>query len=118
MPDTPPPEQPTPDGPTRVRVDLGRRAYDIEIGEGTLASAAGFITERCDTSHVVVVTDTNVDPLHADKLADQLTDESLEAHVMVIDAGEPSKSPEVAQDLWETMLEEGVDRDSVVLAVG
>ncbi len=104
--------------PTTVRVELAERSYDIEIGEGNLSGIASFLQARRAAEHVVVVTDSNVDPLHADKLADRLTEESLEAHVLVIDAGETSKSPEVAQDLWETMLQEGVDRQSIVLAVG
>ncbi|MEM9187340.1 MAG: 3-dehydroquinate synthase [Planctomycetota bacterium] len=101
-----------------VRVKLGDRAYDIEIGRGNLAGVAAFLKARRDVAHAVVVTDANVDPLHGDRAADLLTEEQIEAHVLVIDAGEGSKAPEVAHDLWETMLEEGVDRGSVVLAVG
>ena len=107
-----------PDSPSIVSVNLADRSYEIEIGDGNLEHVADFVQQRRPTSHVVVVTDTNVDPLHADKLADRLTEDSIEAHVLVVDAGERSKSPEVAQDLWETMLQEGVDRDSVVMAVG
>lgn len=101
-----------------VRVNLAERGYDIEIGQGNFLDAGGFLVERSKATHVVLVTDTNVDPLHADRLADRLTDLDLEVHLMVIDAGESSKSVDVAFELWETMLEEGVDRKSIVLAVG
>jgi len=101
-----------------IRVELAERSYDIEIGEGNLADVVAFVQARRPTSHVVVISDTNVDPLYADKLADRFTDEQHEAHVFVVDAGEASKAPEVAQELWETMLGEGVDRQSTVIAVG
>lgn len=101
-----------------VRVNLADRGYDIHIGQGLLADAGAFIAQRNNTSHVVVITDDNVDGLHADRVADQLVEAGLEVNVMVIDAGERSKDVEVAAELWETMLAEGTDRKSAVLAVG
>ncbi len=101
-----------------MRVDLAERAYDIQIGSGNLAGIAPFLRERSQSSHAVVITDTNVDGLYADNLADQLADDEWDVHVLVADAGEASKSTEVAESLWETMLEEGVDRSSIVVAVG
>ncbi len=101
-----------------IRVDLGERAYDIEIGAGNSVGLAGFIEGRRPTEHVVVVTDSNVAELHADALSDRLTDEGVEVLLLEVDAGEPSKNADVAIELWERMLEEGVDRQSVVLAIG
>ena len=53
-----------------VRVELEDRSYDIQIGQGNLAEIVDFVQERRPTSHVVVITDTNVDPLYGDKVAD------------------------------------------------
>ena len=101
-----------------LRVELSDRSYDIAIGSGIRSSLYEFLSERTQATHALVVTDTNVDELYADALADQLTDEGMEVHLLVVDAGESSKCPEVAIDLWETMLAEGTDRQSVVIAVG
>ena len=101
-----------------VHVSLAERSYDIAIGSGNFLEIGPFLAERGDPSHLVVVTDTNVDPLHADRLADRLIEQGTEVHMMVIDAGETSKAVDVAAELWEIMLEEGVDRQSAVLAVG
>jgi 3-dehydroquinate synthase len=38
--------------------------------------------------------------------------------VLVVEAGEVSKAPDVATDLWEQMLEQGADRQTVVIALG
>lgn len=104
--------------PRTLRVDLKERAYDIAIGSGTLAGCPDFLAERSNSSHVVIVTDSNVDELYADAVGDRFTESGMEVQVMVIDAGESSKNADVAIDLWETMLAEGADRGSVVVAVG
>lgn len=101
-----------------LRVELSDRSYDIAVGSGTLAGCYNFLRDRCATEHVVVITDTNVDELYADRLADQLSEAGLEVHMMVVDPGEESKCAEVAMELWETMLAEGSDRESAVVAVG
>ncbi len=101
-----------------MRVELAERSYDIEIGSGNLPGLATFMRERSRSSHAVIITDTHVDTLYADGLGDQLADDDWEVHLLVVEAGERSKLPEVACDLWETMLEEGADRQSAVVAVG
>lgn len=101
-----------------VRVALADRSYDIRIGAGLLAEVTDFVSDRGGARHVAVVTDTNVDELYADALADQFIEAGVEAHVLIVDAGETSKSTEVIADLWQTMLDEGCDRQTVVIAVG
>jgi len=101
-----------------TRVNLADRSYDIQIGSGNLGNLSPFLKERCRSNHAVIITDTQVDAIYADKLGDQLAEHHWEVHVLVVDAGELSKSPQVAADLWETMLDEGTDRQSIVVAVG
>lgn len=101
-----------------VHVDLGPRSYDIEIGSGNLPGVARFCDAEKEGAHAVVVTDTNVDSLYADHVADILAERGCEVDVMVVEAGEPSKSTDVVVELWETMLDEGADRQTVVVAVG
>lgn len=101
-----------------TRVNLAERSYEIQIGSGNLDGLSQFLHERSKSNHVVIITDTNVDGLYADQIGDQLAADQWEVHVLVAEAGEASKCSEVATDLWETMLNEGTDRQSIVLAVG
>jgi 3-dehydroquinate synthase len=101
-----------------VRVDLGERSYDIDVGSGNLDKAADFLLGRKSFTHAILVTDENVDPLYADPLGDRLIDRDVHVNVMVLDPGETSKSVDVAAEFWEAMLAEGADRQSVVIAVG
>lgn len=101
-----------------VRVALAERSYDIEIASGHLANLGAFLQSRSDTDHAVIITDSTVDELYADAAGDLLVEDGWEVHVLVADPGETSKSIDVADDLWNALLAEGADRQSVVVAIG
>ena len=101
-----------------VRVNLAERSYDIEIGAGNLADAGRFLKERGKVSQAIIFTDTNVQELHAVKVAESLVGQSIDVAMVDVAAGEKSKAVEVAAKLWEGMLELGADRKTVVVAVG
>jgi 3-dehydroquinate synthase len=101
-----------------VRVALAERSYDIEIGSGTLGDLPNFLRARSDSDHAVIITDDIVDQLYADAAGDRLADDGWEVDVLVVDAGEISKSIDAADDLWNAMLAEGADRKSAVVAIG
>ncbi|QDT76110.1 3-dehydroquinate synthase [Lacipirellula limnantheis] len=101
-----------------VRVALAERSYDIEIGSGTLAGMPEFLRARTKSDHAILVTDSNVDDLYADAAGDQLVGEGWEVDLFAIEAGEPSKSVDAADELWNAMLNEGADRESIVVAIG
>jgi 3-dehydroquinate synthase len=101
-----------------VHVNLGARSYDIEIGSGNLLSAARLCQAERDDAHTVIISDTNVDPLYAEPLADALVELGSEVDMLAVDAGEPSKAPDVACELWEQLLDQGADRQTVIVALG
>jgi len=101
-----------------VHVNLGSRSYDIAIGSGNLVQAALLCDAEQDDAHAVVVTDSNVDGLYTETVTEPLAELGCEVDILVIEAGEQSKSSDVAAELWERMLEEGADRKSVVVALG
>src|SRR5262245_7304726 len=101
-----------------VHVDLGPRSYDIEIGSGNLSDAARLCALDPDDAHAVIITDEHVDALYTDPVAAALEEQGAEVGVLVVEAGEPSKSSDVAAELWERMLDEGSDRKTVVVALG
>ncbi|MCE5269400.1 MAG: 3-dehydroquinate synthase [Planctomycetaceae bacterium] len=101
-----------------VRVNLADRSYDIEIDAGNLADAGRFLTERARVTHVALITDEHVHRPYAMQVAESLGERDIEVDVIVVTPGEESKSLDVAAGLWQGMFDLGVDRRSVVVAVG
>ncbi|MDA7979863.1 MAG: 3-dehydroquinate synthase [Pirellulales bacterium] len=100
-----------------VPVSLGAASYEIRIAPTSLGSIAECADWWKGSSQAVIITDANVEVPYARQVAEALA-EDLEVHLLVVDPGEPSKSTATAVALWECLLETGIDRKTVVLAVG
>ena len=98
-----------------VHVDLAERAYDIIVGKGIDVGAA---IPADEVSRVLLVTDTNVDPLYAARWEQGLATAGLRTAKAVVPAGESSKSLDRARFLYDQALSAGLDRKSLVLALG
>jgi 3-dehydroquinate synthase len=101
-----------------VRVELAERSYDIRIGDGNLPDAGSFLLEQGRATHAVVLTDSNVEDPHGHAVAESLSAQEINVDMIVVEPGEPTKSVEAAATLWDTILDMGADRRSVVVAVG
>lgn len=101
-----------------VHVNLGPRSYDIEIGTGNLARLARLTDEWASLSHAVIITDANLQATHAQSAAQSFSDFGVDVDLLVVDAGEPSKSTDTVDALWNQLLDVGADRKSVIVAVG
>jgi 3-dehydroquinate synthase len=101
-----------------IAVALGERSYEIEIGTGNLPRLGSFITQRLRLSQAVIITDENVHRPHAEPAAQSLAQTSVKVHLLVVEPGEKTKCAEVADTLWQKMLELGADRKTAVVAVG
>lgn len=101
-----------------VRVELAERSYDIEIGSGNLDRIGQLVTAGEEVSHAVVITDENVEKPHATAVGESLAGESVSVDLMVVEPGEPTKSIEAATELWNTLLELGADRATMIVAAG
>jgi 3-dehydroquinate synthase len=103
---------------SRVKVKLGQRSYDIDIGEGTLSSVGRVLRSLGGGTRVAVVTDSNVGPLYGGTVAGSLKSAALPHRVFTVPAGERSKSVEQTQTLWDAFVSFDMDRDSAVVALG
>jgi 3-dehydroquinate synthase len=99
-------------------VELGRRSYDIAIGSDMLCPAMQELGQQLGMTHAVVVTDDNVRTPHAMSVAESLSDSGVRVDLMVVPAGETSKSVQTAELLWNRLLQANADRKTVVVAVG
>ncbi|HEX6830081.1 MAG TPA: 3-dehydroquinate synthase [Methyloceanibacter sp.] len=99
-----------------IRVELGTRSYDIIIGEHLLDAAGGFIASTLPGARSAVVSDANVAALYLPRLKASLG--GLFLGDVVVAPGEQSKSFPVLAEVCERLLELGVERGDVVIALG
>lgn len=105
----------------RERVNVAERPYDIVIGPAVLARTGAFLQKLGvkATSKHLLVTDANVERAgHLAKVTRSLQESGYAFDVYVIPPGEESKSLRQLQDAYDAAYRAGLDRRSVVLALG
>jgi len=107
-----------PHGATRIPVELGPRSYDILAGTGLFENSGVLVKPLLRRPHCVVVTDANVAPLYLETVSESLTAAGITARALIVPAGEGSKSFTQLEGLLDGMLASGLDRKSMVLALG
>ena len=102
----------------KVRVDLGDRAYDIIVGQGLIADAAAHIAPLLKRNRVAVVTDENVASRHLDALEKSLAAKNISSTPFILPPGEKTKNFDELQRLIGGLLDAGVERGDLVIALG
>jgi 3-dehydroquinate synthase len=101
-----------------IRVELGPRSYEIEIGTGNLRQLGSFVLQRAKVTHAVVIADENVAQTHAVSAVESLHDSGVRVDLVKVESGESSKSVAMADVLWRALAQTGADRKTLVVAVG
>jgi 3-dehydroquinate synthase len=102
-----------------IHVELGTRSYDVKVGN-SLLNKVGAEARRLfpNLKKVVVVTDSNVAPLYSKEVLESLTEEGISSELITVPAGEASKSMSRAQEVCSGFTRAGLDRKSLVIALG
>lgn len=104
--------------PTKVRVELGTRSYDILIGADLLARSGALIAPFTKQSRVFVLSDETVWALHGDRLKAGLSSGGLTGLEKVLPAGESTKNWALLGETLDWLLDQGAGRDDVLIAFG
>ncbi|HEX2601971.1 MAG TPA: 3-dehydroquinate synthase [Gemmatimonadaceae bacterium] len=86
------------------------------MASGALEGVADLIAVAAPAHRYAIITDSNVRPLYADKVAAQL--EKSGSDILIVPAGESSKTRDTWARLTDQMLARGFGRDSAVIALG
>lgn len=95
----------------KLTVNLGPRSYDVILKRGCLQNAYQFIHLG---RKVAVITDEGVPPQYAQLLADQCR----ECRILTVKQGEGHKNLQALTTLLQQMLDFGMGRTDLVIAVG
>ena len=101
-----------------VEVPLGKRAYEVRIGEGLIEGAGEEIAPLLARPRVAVLTDENVAALHLEALRAGLAAGGIESVALALPPGEATKGWEQFSRAVEWLLEQKVERRDVVVALG
>jgi 3-dehydroquinate synthase len=98
-----------------ITVELGERSYPIFIGGGLLGG--GFdLSAHVRGPDCLVVTNETVEPLYLAALSANLAGKQLRA--ISLPDGEAYKTLETVEDILDTLVENGANRDTTVVALG
>ncbi len=101
-----------------VPVALGARSYDIHVGAGLLVEAEEHISPVLRQKRAVIVTDANVAKLHLAKLEAALDRAGVKRDTIVLPPGEHTKDFSFLQKLLNDLLDLGVERRTMLIALG
>ena len=92
-------------------------AYEVVVGRGLLAQAGERIAPLA-RGRTVIVTDETVAAIHAAALTASLSAAGVKSEIVAVPAGEASKSFAELERVLDRLLEIGLDRKDVVVALG
>ena len=108
---------PLPSETQTVEIALDERSYPILIGAGVLDHAASFDRAGAGSS-ALVVSNTTVAPLYAERLVQALQSRHASVRVLALPDGEQYKTWETLNQIFDELLAHGADRKTVLYALG
>ena len=93
-------------------------AYDVLIQNNSLKDIGRIIHKRWPGRQCFLVTDPNVDQFHSELVLSSLQAHHLPASRALIGLGEEIKNLRTVEQLYAEFLNAGLDRDSLILALG
>ena len=106
----------------RVSVNLAERSYDILVTTGSLVCPDEWMpwstAQMSRVSSVLLVTDRNLETTHARTIQSYFKRNQMDVHCVAMQPGEPTKSLESAQYLYDQLAQIAADRRTLVCAVG
>src|SRR5205085_1185030 len=102
----------------RIPVTVRPRSYDVVLDRGLLARAGECISTLVGNRRVFVITVSPVRRHWAKTLLAGLSKSGIEAEVLLMPDGEPSKRLATLEGLAEKLVKQGADRSATLIAFG
>ena len=102
---------------TTVHIDLGERSYGIAIDAALLGDSATYAALP-HASSALIVTNTTVAPLYAERLRVALAGRYAQIHEVHLPDGEEHKTWQTLNLIFDALLTHGCDRKTVLYALG
>lgn len=101
-----------------MTIQASTHTYPVWVGQGILSSISETVhTVKPDCNKIMIITDQNVEKLYGENMKHTLSADH-QVHLFAVPSGEGSKSFSHYYDVMTAMLEAGLDRNSLVIALG
>lgn len=101
-----------------LSVQLPNHQYDIIVKRGALNHCGQWVQSLWQTQKIAIITDTNVAPLYAQKVKQLLEAVGFTVHILIVPAGEASKSLAQASQLYDDLADAEFTRTDGIIALG
>ena len=101
-----------------VQVDLGDRSYPILIESGSLPDIGDAIRKCYPGKNIALISDIAVADLYGETVLNSISDQGYKVQLYTFPTGEPSKSYGQLIRLHTALLESGLKRDGLIVALG
>lgn len=101
-----------------IEVELREGSYPIYVGSGILQEAGRLCAEGRSGDRAVVISSASVAALYLPPVVDSLKRAGYRSLEIVVPDGEGQKTLQVAEGIYGRMIEDGLGRDCVVVALG
>ncbi len=104
--------------PDTFYVPMGERGNAVLLGAGLLDSLGPVLSARGLRGTVALISDSNVIEHHGERVFRSLALSGFEVRPVRVPAGEESKTLEMAGGLYEQLVQGGLERSGVIVALG
>lgn len=103
--------------PITIPIELADRAYTIHVGSNLFEHAANYLAPLSKKRGITIVSDENVFATQGARFIAGLGDQ-LSHKTLILPAGEETKSFAQCQKLLNELLDLGLERDDMIVALG
>lgn len=101
-----------------LRIDLGKRSYDILVGSGLLDKAGKYVADACKGKSAAIITNERIGNLYAGWVVSNLESAGIRASVTTVPAGERYKTLRTVARIYEKFVDQKLDRGGIVIGLG
>lgn len=102
----------------KLRIDLADRSYDILIGRNFLSSLGDHLAHLKSIHRALVVTNPAINKLYGKVVFEGLKNAGLSIECVEIPEGETHKTLQDAQTIYDYLIENQYDRNTLLVALG
>ncbi|MBU5613320.1 3-dehydroquinate synthase [Geomonas azotofigens] len=102
----------------QIKVALGERSYDIQLGAGILGTVGTLCRELGLTGTAAVVSNTTVAPLYYESVRASMEAAGYQVLLVSLPDGEAYKNSATLNQIYDALVDASLDRGSFIIALG